>query len=126
MTDFRIRKHLVHAAHHAEPRTEDGDDRNASLGDTVLPRRLERGLHVNGGEFHIPHALIGHDDGDLLDEFAELLHARVFVAQNGDLVVDQRVIEDKNIFHCAPPQDGVLTILHVSYHILNENTRIRM
>lgn len=99
------RKDAVHAVDHAEPRAQDGHDGDAVVRNAVLRRLFEGRFHLDGHELHVAHALVRHDGRDLFDELAELLHGSVLVAQNGDLMLDEGMIEDKDvgIGHLSPP-----------------------
>ena len=81
----------MHAVDHPQSRAQNGHDGNALLGNAVLHRLFQRSLYLNGYELHVVHAHIGHDLRDLLDQFAKFFHARALVAQNGDLVLDERM-----------------------------------
>ena len=43
--------------------------------------------------------LMGYEHGDFLNEGAEFIGPGVFVAENRNLVLDQRVVEDGYVFH---------------------------
>ena len=108
MSDARRREHLMHAVHHAQARPQNGNDRNALFGDTVLDSLFQRGLHLDRNELHIVHAHVGHDLCDLFHQFAELLHARVSVTQNGNFMFDERMIKNKHVsefFHRQASSD---------------------
>ena len=61
--------------------------------DGALERRLH--LHCLGGE--VPGDLVGHEHRDLADKLPEVPRRRVDSPENGELVPDQRVIQDGEI-----------------------------
>ena len=99
MTDFAGRDHRDHAVNHAETGTENGDN-GELLARKALHRCLGNGrFDLDLFERKIAGRLIAHQHGDLADEFAEFLHARVLVAEDRQLVLDQRVVEYVQLTH---------------------------
>ena len=89
------RRHEVEdAIDHAKSCTQDRDDGDLFAGDALADRLLERGLDLDILEREVAHGLIALEDGKLGHELAELLRARVLVAQDVELVLHERVVDD--------------------------------
>ena len=84
---------IDHRIHHAESGTQDRDDRHflarqhahLCLGDGGLD------LHLFGGQ--TAGGLVAHQRGDLTDDFAEFLDAGILVAEDRQLVLQQRMFQ---------------------------------
>ena len=59
------------------------------------------GLDLDLLKREVARGLVAHQHGDLGDELAELLDAGVLVAQDGQLVLDQRVVEYAYFAHIS-------------------------
>ena len=92
-------KQHVHAVDHAESRAQDRNDDDGVILHHPLAADLQGGLHLDlRGGHALLQALVGHQRGDLLHQLPEFLHAGALVAENGDLMADQRMIENNDVF----------------------------
>ena len=71
-----------------------------------LLAREDRRLHLHDGGLYafrphgeIPGDLVAQQHADLADELAEHRRRRLLAAHQGELVLDQRVVDDDDIFH---------------------------
>ena len=71
----------------------DGKSQDLNLGHT------DGSLHLSCLHGEIPGGLIAHEGGDFADQLPELLDAGVFTPQDGELVLDQRVIQNVYMVH---------------------------
>ena len=85
------------AVHHAQSGPQDGDN-----GQLFARQGLEfAGGHggldgdLLGGQ--VPGRLVAHEGGDLGDDLPELLYAGALIPEDGQFMLDQRVI--KNVYH---------------------------
>ena len=85
---------LEQAVHHAEAGAQDRDDGDLLAGEPAAGGDLKRRLHLDVLEREIAHGLIALKDRKLVHELAELLGGRVLVAQDGELVLHERVVDD--------------------------------
>ena len=79
------------AVEHAHPRSEDRADRHLLARDPVGLRPLERGLDLDLLDSHLLRRLVGEQERQLVDEPAEHLGVGVDVAEQAELVPDERV-----------------------------------
>ena len=79
------------------PGAQDRDDRDLLAGQHVGGRlgdgRRDRGL----GELEPASRLVGLEHGELLDELAELLGPGLGVAQDRQLVLDERMVDHRDV-----------------------------
>ena len=87
------------SVYHAEPGAEDGDDSQLFAGQHGSHACFHRRLHLLILQRQIAQGLIAHQHDDLLDQGAEFIGSGRLVPENGNLVLDQRVIKDRYIFH---------------------------
>ena len=102
----------VHAVHHAESRAENGHDRDGVVRHHGLLGEFEGSLHHDLFGGYVLEALVHHEGGDLLHQFAELFHARVDVAEDRDLMTDERMVEYGHVgvvFHFSSSVFSVLS-----------------
>ena len=91
------RNQLNSAVHHAQARPEDGNKRQLASGNHLGFGDGDGGLHLHLAQGEVAGGLIAQQLRDLLDQLPELLGAGVFVPQQGDLVLDQRMIGNKGL-----------------------------
>ena len=101
VADLDVGHHADHAVHHAQTGAEDGNDGKLLAGDAAALGDGHRRLHVDLFQRQVAGRLIAHQHGDFGDKLAEFLHAGLFIAQDGQLVLDQRVIEYDNFAHVS-------------------------
>ena len=87
------------AVNHAKSCTEDGYHGQLTSGNHRRHTRLNGGfnLHILHGK--VTQGLITHEHGNLLNEGAELVGSCSFVAQYGNLVLNQRVVKNHYVIH---------------------------
>ena len=84
------------AVDHAKARTQDGHD-----GEFLAGELFERGSSDGGLDFDVFHGQVAHGlvavkKCEFAHELAELVGAGVFVAQNRQLMLDERVIDKRH------------------------------
>ena len=99
VTDLDVRHHGDHAVDHAETGAEDRHDGQLLAGDVPAVCRGDRGLDIDLLKREVARSLEAHQHGDLGNQFPELLDAGVLVAQDRELVLDQRVVKNVNFTH---------------------------
>ena len=96
--------HFQHALHHAEACAQDRHKRQFPASDHFGGRLAHRRLNVYFLERKIARRLVAHQHSDLAHQLAELFGTRILIAQEGKLVLNQRMVHDKNlIFHLFSP-----------------------
>ena len=95
--DAGRRHEFGEAFHHAEAGAQDRDDAELLAGDLFSCRFFERCLDSDIFERQIAGELIAHQERDLLQQTAELTGAGFFLSHNGQLVLDQRMINDMDM-----------------------------
>ena len=103
VTDFRRGDHCQHAVYHAKARSQDRNDRELLALDLLNGCLADGRLNLNVFELQVSGRLIAFEHSDLADGLAELLGSDLLAPDQADLVLDQRVIHDKYIFHFSPP-----------------------
>ena len=93
MAHLHVGHHADHAVHHAETGTENGHHRQLLAGDPAALGHGDRGLHVDLLQGQIAGGLKAHQHGDLRNQLPEDLDAGALVAQDGQLVLDQGMVE---------------------------------
>ena len=99
VANLDVGHHADHTVHHAEPGTEDGDNRELLAGNPFAVCHGNRCFDVDRLQGEISRGFIAHQHGDLRDDLTELLYAGVLIAQNRQLVLNQGMIEYANIAH---------------------------
>ena len=91
------RDQLGNAFHHPEPGAE--DRHQGELLSRHLPRRgaLQRCLDLYGLRSEVPGHLVGHQHGDFVHQLLEVLDRRGLVPEDRQLVLDKRMLEDRQI-----------------------------
>ena len=87
------------AVHHAKASAEDGHDGQLLAGQGLEGAGGDRGLHLHIGQGEITGGLVALQRGDFGDDLAELLHAGILVPQDGQLMLQQRMIQHMYLFH---------------------------
>ena len=98
VSDLRVGEEVGQPLHHAEPRAQDGDDRDLFVHDG----RIEVGdgrLNVHHLCLDVSERLISHQHSEFGYDLAEFLGLGIDVAQVRDFVRDERVIEYGYVFH---------------------------
>ena len=93
VTDPRRRDELRDPLDHAEPGAQDRHQGELLARHPHPPHPLERRLHLGGLERQVFGHFVRHQHGDLVHQLLEVLGRGVLVAQDGELVLDQGVIE---------------------------------
>ena len=96
VADLRARHELKDAVHHAEAGAEDGHYRHLLAGEALDLRRSDGGLDLYLLRGHIPRRLEAHEARYLAYELAEFLDARVLVPEDGELMLDKRMVHYVN------------------------------
>ena len=99
MPDFGSRNQLEQAVNHSQPCPQNRDKRDLAPRNHVRFRDADRGLDLDLFDRHVAGRLIAHQHGDLVNQLAEFLRAGVLVPQEGDLVLDQRMVHNKRFQH---------------------------
>ncbi len=73
------------------------------LPESTLTSRRDGRLDVDFLHGKVTGRFVTHQRGDLGHDLAEILDARVFVPENGELVLKQRMIQNVNMFHIKCP-----------------------
>ena len=87
------------AADHAKACPEDGDHRQLAAGDHGGHAGLDGGLHLYILQGKIPQGFIAHEHGTLLGERTEFIGSRGLVPEEGNFVLNQRVVKNHYIIH---------------------------
>jgi len=103
MTHLGRRNQSQCAVHHAKSGTHNRNKSDLSATDDVGIRKPERSFDLNLLERKITGSLIAHEHRDLLNQLAEFLGTCVLVPQQGNLVLNQRVIALNNVAHITFP-----------------------
>ena len=96
MADARRGHQVQHAVENAVAGAQDGDEAELLAGELRRQHGLERRVGRDAGERQVAGDLVGEQQADLADEMAELRGGRVPVAQQGQLVLDQRMVDHGN------------------------------
>jgi hypothetical protein len=95
MSDARRRHEFEDALDHSESGPEDRDERELLTGDPLADGSLERRLDSDILEREVGRRLVGHQHRDLVDELLEDLRRRAAIAENRDLVLDERMADER-------------------------------
>ena len=93
MAHLDVGHHADHAVHHAETGAEDGNHSQLLAGDSLALGHGNGRFHFHFLQRQIAGRLIAHQHGDLGDELTKFLDAGPLVAQDGQLVLDQGMVE---------------------------------
>ncbi len=93
VTDLDVGHHAHHAVNHAKTRTQYGNDRQLFSSDAMALCNGDRGFDLYLLQRKIPGGLIAHQHCDLGDDLAEFLHAGLLIAQDGQLMLNKRMVE---------------------------------
>ena len=96
MTDLGGRNHPQHRVQHTAARAQDRNQSQLSAGDLLRSHRRHRGFDLYILEGQISGRLIAHQHGDLGDQLAEFLGTGVLITQDRQLVLDQRMVKNRN------------------------------
>ena len=97
MADARAREQLRHAVHHAEPGPEDRHHDQLAAADPLARHALQRSLDLDVLDLEVARNLVGHQRRDLVHQLLEELLPGSAVTQVGELVEDERVLEDGEV-----------------------------
>ena len=95
--DAGRRHEFGEAFHHAEAGAQDRDDAELLAGDLFPCRFFERRLDGDMFERLVSGEFLAHQECDFLQQTAELAGAGFFLSHNGQLVLDQRMINDMDM-----------------------------
>lgn len=84
------------AVDHAKARTQDGHDGEFLAGELLKRCGGDRGLDFDVFHGQVAHGLVAVKKREFAHELAELVGAGVFVAQDRQLVLDERVIDKRH------------------------------
>ena len=88
--------------YHPQPRPEDGDDGQLFAGQLLGDRLGHGGLDFYVLEGKVSGGLIAHEGGHFVDDLAEIFHASGLVPKDGELVLQEGVIQYVYHFvHCS-------------------------
>ena len=104
MTNLDVGHHADHAVNHAETCSEDGDDGKLLAGNTLAFCNGDGRLNVDLFKREISGGFIAHQHCDLRNKLSELLDAGVFIAEDGQLVLNKGMVEHAYFAHlsCSP------------------------
>ena len=94
VSDFCCRNHSQHTFYHTKTGTEDRHNCHFLSFELFYGCFADRGFNFNVCERQLSGCLVAHQHCNLADHLAELLGACVFLSDNTDFVLDQRVIHD--------------------------------
>ena len=87
------------AVHHAQTGPQHRNDGQLFAGDALEGSGGDGRLDLHVLQRQVAGGLIAHQGGDLGDDLAEVLDAGVLISQDGELVLEQRVIQNVYLFH---------------------------
>src|SRR5207245_530684 len=93
----RRRDELCDPLHHAEPRPEDRHQRQLLPRDLASAHPLERSLDLHWLGRQVLGGLVRHQHGDLAHELLEVARAGLPIAEDRELVLDERMVEDGEV-----------------------------
>ena len=99
MGDARGRHQIEHALHEGHAGAQDRREHQLLAGDLRRLHARQRRLDLDIGQRQIARDLVAQQHADLLEELAKRLGRDVLVAQQRQLVLHQRVIDDRDAFH---------------------------
>ena len=82
------------AVHHAQTGAEDGHNGHLLAGNALAVGRADGSLHIDGLHGEVTGGLIAHQHGDFGHGGAEVAGAGVFVPQDGQLMLQQGMIQN--------------------------------
>src|SRR6266550_542180 len=97
VADAGRRDELRDALDHAESGAQDRHEGELLPRYADAPHALERGFHLRGLERQVFRHLVRHEHGDLVHELLEIPRGGVLVPQDRELVLNQRVIEHREV-----------------------------
>ena len=87
---------VENAVDHAKARTQDGHDGEFLAGELFERGGSDGGLDLDVFHRQVAHGLVAVKKREFAHELAELVGAGVFVAQNRQLVLDERMIDKRH------------------------------
>ena len=93
MADLRRGNHVDHRVHHAQTGTQNGHDSQLLARKDAALGRGDGSLNLDLLRREVSRGLIAHQGGNLAHQLAEFLDAGSLVAQNRQLMLNQRVIQ---------------------------------
>ena len=99
VADFGRGDQVNHGVYHAQASPEHRHNGQLLPGQDLNLGHTDGSLHLSCLHGEIPGGLIAHEGGDFADQLPELLDAGVFTPQDGELVLDQRVIQNVYMVH---------------------------
>jgi hypothetical protein len=90
---------LQHPVQHAHARAQDGGEDQLLAGDGGRLHGDQRGLDLDQVERQVAGDLVADQAADLLEQLAEALGGGVLLPHQGQLVLHQRVADDRDALH---------------------------
>ena len=87
------------AVHHTQAGPEYGDNGQLFPGDGLESASGHGGLNLHFFQRQIAGGLVAHQRGDFRHHLTKILYAGVFVPEDGELVLQQRVVQNMYLFH---------------------------
>ena len=85
--------------HHAQTGPQNGDDSQLLAGDGFELAGADGSLDLHFLHRQVPGSFVAHKGGDLGDDLTEVLDAGVFIPEDGQLVLQKRMIKNVYFFH---------------------------
>ena len=99
MSNLSDRNEAQKTVDHAETRAEYRNDCEFLTGDGLRDHLGDRGLDLDVLEREVAGDLIAHEHRDLVEQLAEILRAGLLAAHDGQLVCDQRMVDNVKSTH---------------------------
>ena len=99
MAHLGVGDQVHHAVRHAKARPEDGDHGQLLVGQHLEGRLGDGGLHLHLLQRQVPGDLVAHQHGELAHQLTEGLGAGLLVAEKGQLVLYERMVDHGYFAH---------------------------
>ena len=99
MAHLYVGHHIYHTVHHAQTGPEYGHHGQLFAGYAAALGNGNGGLHVHLFQRQVSGGLIAHQHGDFGYQFPEFLYTGVFISEDGELMLDERVVENAYFAH---------------------------
>ena len=106
VSDTRARDEAIDPLDHAQARAKDGHERQLLPAHALSHRWLERRVHGHRLEREIARCFVRHQHRDLVHQLLEDLRRRSPIAQNRQLVLDERVRDDPQCWEAGGSVHG--------------------
>ncbi len=108
--------HGDHTVDHAETGAQNRNNGKLFAGQTLYLCVSNGSFDLDFLERKVARGFITHEHGDLADELTEFLHARVLIAEDGQLMLDQGVVKYMQLTHCFAPLYIYILITYLLFH----------